>query len=191
LECFAGLFIKQFVLGLKDTIMTLSSSPTSTILAYDTASDIYSNDEDTNSKDNVISLKEFTDALPPILRRLKRLERNSFQGRMQVEQLRGTKDDPVTQLFARLDLNESELKEYALSDPMKNYTRNLVATDNETFTLLLLCWNAGKHSPIHDHPCDGCWVRVCEGNIKETRYEINEESDSLDVTSVETYTREF
>ncbi|KAL7535306.1 hypothetical protein ACHAXR_008454 [Thalassiosira sp. AJA248-18] len=70
---------------------------------------------------------------------------------------------------------------------MKNYTRNLIATDNETFTLLLLCWNPGKCSPIHDHPCDGCWLRVCQGQIQETRYEINTETDNLDVTSDEVF----
>jgi hypothetical protein len=32
----------------------------------------------------------------------------------------------------------------------------LIATDDETFTLLLLCWNPSKESPIHDHP----WVRL-------------------------------
>lgn len=32
-------------------------------------------------------------------------------------------------------------------------------TIHKTFTLLLLCWNPGKESPIHDHPCDGC---VCQ-----------------------------
>ena len=42
-------------------------------------------------------------------------------------------------------------------DASKNYTRNLIATDDETFTLMLLCWNADKESPIHDH------VSVCYG----------------------------
>ncbi|KAL7430777.1 hypothetical protein ACHAXH_001681 [Discostella pseudostelligera] len=66
---------------------------------------------------------------------------------------------------------------------MKNYTRNLIATDDETFTLLLLCWNPSKESPIHDHPCDGCWLRVCTGKIQETRYEINAAADRLEITS--------
>ena len=35
---------------------------------------------------------------------------------------------------------------------------------------MLLCWTAGKASPIHDHPCDGCWMRCIEGGITETRY---------------------
>lgn len=26
-------------------------------------------------------------------------------------------------------------------------------------------------SLIHDHPCDGCWMRVCQGSVRETRYQ--------------------
>eukprot|EP00804_Cyclotella_cryptica_P006318 CCRYP_010156-RA/>CCRYP_010156-RA protein AED:0.38 eAED:0.38 QI:153/1/1/1/1/1/2/418/242 len=165
--------------------MFLSSSP-STVLAYDTVSET-AHACSLTSKSNSISLKELIDSLPPILCRLKMQERKSFQDRVQVESKRGTREDPVTHLFSRLDLNEPELREYALSDPTKKYTRNLVATDHQTFTLLLICWNPNKESPIHDHPCDGCWVRVCQGKIEETRYKINEDMDSLDVTSVETY----
>ena len=40
---------------------------------------------------------------------------------------------------------------------------------------------------LADHPCDGCWLRVCEGKIQETRYEINAKTDSMEVTSDEVY----
>lgn len=63
---------------------------------------------------------------------------------------------------------------------MKNYTRNLIATDHESFTLLLLCWNPMKESPIHDHPCDGCWLRVLQGCVQECRY--RESSHGLELT---------
>jgi cysteine dioxygenase len=51
------------------------------------------------------------------------------------------------------------------------YTRNLIATDHKNYTLLLLCWNAGQESPVHDHPCDGCWLQVLQGDIREVRYD--------------------
>ncbi|RHY26392.1 hypothetical protein DYB32_007661 [Aphanomyces invadans] len=35
---------------------------------------------------------------------------------------------------------------------------------------MLLCWNRGKYSPIHDHPSDGCWVRHIQGTLNEVRY---------------------
>ena len=65
--------------------------------------------------------------------------------------IRGTAEDEITQLFGSVDLHRDEWKRYAMFDPSKNYTRNLIATDDDTFTLLLLCWNANKESPIHDH----------------------------------------
>lgn len=73
-------------------------------------------------------------------------------------------------LYSRLTISQEELKPYCFIDANKNYTRNLIATDDETFTLLILCWNSGKYSPIHDHPCDGCWMRVCRGVVNEVRY---------------------
>lgn len=44
----------------------------------------------------------------------------------------------------RLELRREDWSPYAFWDPDKLYTRNLVATDGKTFTLLLLCWNPGK-----------------------------------------------
>mmetsp|Transcript_33142 Transcript_33142/g.38595 ORF Transcript_33142/g.38595 Transcript_33142/m.38595 type:complete len:189 (-) Transcript_33142:131-697(-) len=75
---------------------------------------------------------------------------------------------------SRLNISKQELEPFALIEPNKNYTRNLIATDDETFTLLLLCWNPGKYSPVHDHPCNGCWMRVCQGVVNEVRYEKKE-----------------
>lgn len=74
-------------------------------------------------------------------------------------------------------------------DEHKCYTRNLIATDHETFTLLLLCWNGGKASPIHDHPCRGCWMRVCEGTVFETRFADTVKGEgAAELPEGETYT---
>jgi hypothetical protein len=139
--------------------MPLSSSPASvSYLAYDTAHEgeegipttttgaarsAYPISKSANSA-GPIALAEFVDALPRILH-----SQNNEQGACL---RRGAEDDPVSLLFRRLDLSRGEWRKYALFDPMKNYTRNLIATDDETFTLLLLCWNPSKESPIHDHP---------------------------------------
>ncbi|KAL7552324.1 hypothetical protein ACHAWF_015557, partial [Thalassiosira exigua] len=170
--------------------MVLSSSPASvSFLAYDTAYEEIcpGPGEPTNFSSGTVTLTEFIDALPPILRQQKEIERRSHQEHEKQDARRGTKEDPVNVLFSRLDLSLGEWKKYALFDSMKNYTRNLIATDNETFTLLLLCWNPNKESPIHDHPCDGCWLRVCQGKIRETRYEINTEADKFTVISDEVF----
>eukprot|EP00536_Pseudo-nitzschia_multiseries_P013516 jgi/Psemu1/211857/e_gw1.580.5.1 len=64
----------------------------------------------------------------------------------------------------------SAWKPYARSDASKPYTRNLVATDHSTYALLVLCWNPGQRSPVHDHPCDGCWLSVLDGELTEVLY---------------------
>lgn len=48
---------------------------------------------------------------------------------------------------------------------------------------MLLCWNRGKYSPIHDHPSDGCWVKVIQGTINEVRYNYTQQSNSSSSSS--------
>ena len=141
---------------------SLSTSPKSvSYLAYDTSyiEDTLHNSSSTSiakddhgKDDGPITLSEFIEALPPILHKQKDDAQKSIRERVRQDDMRGTIEDPVNELFSRLDLSTKELGTYCLFEPNKNYTRNLIATDNETFTLLLLCWNAEKESPIHDHP---------------------------------------
>jgi len=51
----------------------------------------------------------------------------------------------------------------------ESYTRNCVI-DNEDFELILLCWQPGQLTPIHDHGGEECWVKIIEGEFKETVY---------------------
>jgi cysteine dioxygenase len=63
-----------------------------------------------------------------------------------------------------------ELQPFALFDPPRSYTWNIISTDYETYTLLLLCWNRGHYSPIHDHTSTGCWIKALQGDVHEIRY---------------------
>jgi hypothetical protein len=92
-------------------------------------------------------------------------------------------------LYRRLVLDPEDYERFAHFNPSKNYTRNLIATDDERYTLLLLCWNPNKASPIHDHPCDGCWMRVVCGKVQECRYVQSSlgEEDALHCVSNEIY----
>ena len=83
------------------------------------------------------------------------------------------------------DTSGGELSRYAFADPSKKYTRNLIATDDR-FSLMLLVWNPHKESPIHDHPCQGCWMRVISGSVVEHRYARDAEAHRLVPTSVTT-----
>ena len=56
------------------------------------------------------------------------------------------------------------------------YTRNCIV-DNEEFELILICWCEGHKTAIHDHGGEECWVKVIEGEFKETIYKQNEEGE--------------
>lgn len=130
-----------------------------------------------------LSLGEFIALLPQTIK-------NSHSVHKIVDKCngKGTDDnDDISSLFRRLDLCKEDWEPYAFFDPSKLYTRNLVATDDESYTLILMCWNAGKSSPVHDHPCDGCWMQVCEGTVCETRYVKQDENDALRCVSEELF----
>lgn len=80
-------------------------------------------------------------------------------------------------------LSPVEIAKYAHFDSRFPYTRNLVASDGIHYSLLLLCWNEGMESKIHDHPCDGCFVKALQGDIRETKYSKDADSDTLTISS--------
>ncbi|MEE9406976.1 MAG: cysteine dioxygenase family protein [Polaribacter sp.] len=53
------------------------------------------------------------------------------------------------------------------------YTRNCIA-NNDKFELILICWCKGHRTSIHDHGGEECWVKVIEGEFKETIFKKDE-----------------
>ncbi|VBB17823.1 I cysteine dioxygenase [Yasminevirus sp. GU-2018] len=41
---------------------------------------------------------------------------------------------------------------------------------NDDFEFVLICWDKGQRSPIHDHPDNGCLVKVLQGELCEELY---------------------
>ena len=80
--------------------------------------------------------------------------------------------DAVYSLMAAYDSSLNEWQRFAFWDESKRYTRNLIATDYSTFTLMLLCWNARQGSPVHDHASSECFMRVVQGRVSETQYDL-------------------
>lgn len=50
------------------------------------------------------------------------------------------------------------------------YKRNLVRKD-DYIEMLVICWEKGQQSGIHDHPESGCLMKLLDGNIQENVYE--------------------
>lgn len=50
------------------------------------------------------------------------------------------------------------------------YTRNLVDAGNGRFNLMILCWNEGQSSTIHDHSDSHCFMKMLSGGLTEIKY---------------------
>jgi cysteine dioxygenase len=80
-----------------------------------------------------------------------------------------------------LHLESSDWSKYLFWEP-GSYTRNAII-NNDLFTLLALCWDKGCSSPIHDHPCDGCWIVGLAGAIDEKKYVVNKDDTLKEVST--------
>ncbi|KAJ5887607.1 cysteine dioxygenase [Penicillium taxi] len=86
----------------------------------------------------------------------------------------------------------SDWIEYFYNDTSRNYTRNAIENINQKANILLLVWNPGKGSPIHDHANAHCIMKVLSGQLNETVYENpeheqNEEKKPLTIKSSTTF----
>ena len=51
----------------------------------------------------------------------------------------------------------------------KNYYKNLVEI-NDIIELYIITWNKNSFSPIHDHPENGCIIKILDGKLCEELY---------------------
>lgn len=55
----------------------------------------------------------------------------------------------------------------------KKYHRNRLFCGSE-FEIILICWKKGQISGVHDHPERGCLMKILEGNLNETKFNLKE-----------------
>lgn len=87
-------------------------------------------------------------------------------------------ENDLIRLMEEYASDERQWHQYAFADPSRNYTRNLVDEGNGKSNLLLIVWNPGKCSPIHDHANAHCVMKVLKGTLKETLYAMPPDSES-------------
>ena len=51
----------------------------------------------------------------------------------------------------------------------KKYQRHVLYTCDK-FEILVLCWSGNQSSGIHNHPENGCLLKVLKGNLREVSY---------------------
>ena len=50
-----------------------------------------------------------------------------------------------------------------------HYVRHLI-DGNDDFELMLICWETGQGSRVHDHADSHCWLTALDGTVEELRY---------------------
>jgi cysteine dioxygenase len=80
--------------------------------------------------------------------------------------------EDVHRVASRLRVRPADLERWQhWSD--EQYTRTRFY-HGERFEILVLCWNEGQESPIHDHARSICTMTVLEGEAATTMYRIDE-----------------
>ena len=74
----------------------------------------------------------------------------------------------VGRMLAELRLKPHDVTPY-LHFKKGTYTRNLIFR-NSNFEALILCWDAGVSSPVHDHAGQHCWFTTLEGSFDIDEY---------------------
>lgn len=76
-----------------------------------------------------------------------------------------------------MQISESELENFYAWNT-EHYTRNcLVRT--EDFEVVLICWEKGQQSYIHDYAANEAWIHPISGSLKEERFLWSEAEDTL------------
>jgi cysteine dioxygenase len=80
--------------------------------------------------------------------------------------------EDVHRVVSRLHASPDELARYQHWSDEK-YTRTRFY-EGERFEILVLCWNEGQMSPIHDHANSICSMLVLDGEASTTMYEVRD-----------------
>lgn len=98
-----------------------------------------------------------------------------------VDDLREADQTSYNNIIRSVELLPHSLREIG-SWSEECYTRNCIYEDNN-FELILLCWEAGQATPIHDHGGEECWVKIVEGSFEEIIYQENDQGELEEVLS--------
>jgi len=78
-----------------------------------------------------------------------------------------------------LSKSENILNQYNLNDWKQhvefcntNYKKNLFYRDKD-YEMFIVCWNPFQETKIHNHPNQGCILKILEGSIDEILYDKN------------------
>ena len=77
--------------------------------------------------------------------------------------------ESISKILDAITFGEKDLKPFCTWDKSK-YTRNCLCKREGVYELILMCWEKGQQTLIHDHGSQEGWVYVISGEITEERY---------------------
>jgi cysteine dioxygenase len=76
----------------------------------------------------------------------------------------------VTLEYLLRQYNGIDWKPYKYFTP-SHYSRFTLKL-NDILEMVIICWEPGQKCTLHDHPRDGCLLKILQGEMKETVYEL-------------------
>ncbi|MBL4708206.1 MAG: cysteine dioxygenase family protein [Flavobacteriales bacterium] len=85
-----------------------------------------------------------------------------------IDELNNANSKQFSEILKRVNIPSSSFDSYSTWCE-DNYTRNCIARTKE-YEMILLCWEKGIKTAIHNHGGQDCWVYQIRGKIEECRY---------------------
>ena len=89
-----------------------------------------------------------------------------------VETLRSVQRSEYSAVLDKMHLSFAELANYCMWND-RRYTRNCIARTSE-FELLLVCYEPGQRTSIHDYDTEEAWIKPVLGTVLEERFHLVE-----------------
>ncbi|MEQ8910317.1 MAG: cysteine dioxygenase family protein [Vicingaceae bacterium] len=90
-------------------------------------------------------------------------------------------NDSYLDIMQSIDIPIGEFEKY-YSWKRDGYTRNCL-TKTDDFELLLICYEKGQETPIHDFDAKQTWIHTLQGKLCEERFRVSEDGSSLEQLS--------
>ncbi|MFT6167720.1 MAG: cysteine dioxygenase [Vicingaceae bacterium] len=89
--------------------------------------------------------------------------------------------DSYLEIMQSIDIPIREFEKY-YSWKKDGYSRNCLIKTND-FELLLICYEKGQETPIHDFDSNQAWIHTLQGSLIEERFRVSENGNKLEQLS--------
>ena len=80
----------------------------------------------------------------------------------------GTNLEKLAVLLSRYDGIDWKPYKYFTASHYTRYTYRL----NDMLDMIIFCWEPGQVCPVHDLPAEGCMIRMLQGELQITTYDL-------------------